>query len=164
MTRKTALTITFLSVTGVAVGMEVWFATDSDPDTIPWTNLLATYVPAPITFAAIALLLSWLPGHFAHAYSKRGKTMATTVTIPATPEPGAAKEPLVNPTVITAAVAALIAVIVAVGVDLTDAQTGAILTFVPVAATIVLALWSRRKAWAPATVRAAVVEAARTCL
>jgi hypothetical protein len=161
VTRKTVLSVVFLSVTGVAVGMEIWFAVDGNPDTWPWTEWIADQVPAPITFAAIAVLLSWLPGHFAAAYSKRGKTMATT-TIPATPDPGAAKEPLVNPTVITAAVAALIDVIVAFGVDLTDAQTTAILAFVPIAALIVLAVWARRKVFSPATARAMVVTAART--
>jgi hypothetical protein len=161
MTRKTVLSIVFLSVTGVAVGWEVAAVVNPRDSLVPWTELIAEHVPAPITFAAIAVLLSWLPGHFAAAYSKRGKTMATT-TIPATPDPGAAKEPLVNPTVITAAVAALIALVVAFGVDLTDAQTGAILTFVAVVAPIVVAVWARRKVFSPATARAMVVTAART--
>jgi hypothetical protein len=160
MTRKTVLSIAFLSITGVAVGMEVWFAVDHDSATVPWTNLLATYVPAPITFAAIALLLSWLPGHMIEAYARRGKHMVTTTTIPATPDPGAAKEPLITPTIVVAAFAALADMLVAYGVPMTEKQMITTLAFISVVSAIALTLWSRRKAFAPATVRAMVVEAA----
>lgn len=74
MNRRAAIiTGAFLTVTAGAVGMEVWFAVDSDPDTLPWTALIADYVPAPIAFIAIAILVAWLPGHFVEAYKVRKK-------------------------------------------------------------------------------------------
>jgi hypothetical protein len=161
VTRKTVLSITFLSVTGVAVGMEIWFAVDHDPSTLPWTWWIATYVPAPITYAAIAVLVSFLMPHFIEAYAKRrAKTMTTT--IPATPEPGAPAEPLLSVGAITAFAAAALGVGAAFGLPLTDAQTGALLGLVPFAAALIVAIWGRKKVFSPNTVRAMVVTAAAT--
>jgi len=62
----------FLALTAGALGMELWAGLDNSPDTVPWTDLLARYVPAPITFAAIAILTAWLPVHFTKAYERSG--------------------------------------------------------------------------------------------
>jgi len=68
--RRTAWTAGFLTVTVAAVGMELWAAWDHSPDTVPWTDLIAEHVPRPVTFAAVALLTAWLPGHFTWAYRR----------------------------------------------------------------------------------------------
>jgi hypothetical protein len=160
--RRTVITGVFLTVTFTAVGLEVWFATDSDPDTLPWTALVADHVPAPVTFAAIAVLVAWIGPHFVEAYASRRKaTMGTdTTTIPATPQAGAETEPLVAPASITAAVGALLSLMVAFGLDLTEQQTGAVLAAVTLVAPLVLFFLARRRVFAPATVRAMVVDAA----
>lgn len=158
--RSAVITGVFLSITGAAVGMEVWFATDHDPDTLPWTTLLVRYVPAPITFAAITVLVSFLMPHFIEAYAKRKRTTMDTTSIPATPDPGSAKEPLLSVGTVTAVASAAVAVAVAFGLHLSDAQTGAVLTLVAVVAPFIVAIVGRSKSFAPATVRAMVVEAA----
>jgi hypothetical protein len=160
LSRKALITGAFLTVTGTAVGLEVWFATDSDPDTRPWTDLVASYIPAPITFAAIAILVAWLPAHFVEAYASRRRANMDTTTIPATPQVGAPKEPLVGPASITAAAGAILSVLVAFGLDLTPTQTGAVLAAVPVVTSVALLLLARPKVYSPATVRDMVVDAA----
>jgi hypothetical protein len=162
MIRRVALTVGFLTVTATAVGLEVWFATDHDPDTRPWTDLATSYIPGPIIMAGIAVLLAWLPGHFAEAIAKkRAKTMTeTTTVVPATPEAGSASEPLVTPATVVASCSALVAMLVAFGLPLSDNQTVAILGFVTVAAPLLVAAWARRRVFAPATVRTMVVDAA----
>jgi len=164
--RKVVITTGFLTVTAAAIGLEVWFATDNNPDTLPWTALLADNVPAPIVFAAVALLVAWLPGHFIEAYTSRKKLInmdeRTVVTVPATPEVDAPREPLVSVGLITAAAAALLGTLVAFGLNLSQVQTGAVLTLVTVAAPLMVAAVGRRKVFAPATVRTMVVDAATT--
>jgi hypothetical protein len=163
VSRKTVLSVAFLSVTGVAVGMEIWFALDHDPSTLPWTWWIATYVPAPVTYAAIAVLVSFLGPHFIEAYAKRKKkAMDTTVTIPATPDPGAPKEPLLSVGTVTAVVAAAIAVATAFGLPLNDEQRGAVLVLVAAVAPFAVALVARKKVFSPNTTRAMVVDAANT--
>ena len=111
--------------------------------------------------AVIAALVAWLPPHFVAAYASRKKAkMADTTTIPATPQVDAPTEPLVAPASITAAVGALLSLLVAFGLDLTPTQTGAVMTAVTLVAPLVLLFLSRRKTYAPATVRAMVVDAA----
>lgn len=76
MTRRTAWTVAFLSVTAVAVGMEGYAAADGNPDTDPWTFLIVDHLPAGLTFAAIAALTAWLGPHFAAAYrARKGATV-----------------------------------------------------------------------------------------
>ncbi len=64
------------------LGVIVWemaYAWDHNPDTMPWTDLLATYVPAPVTYGLLALLVAWLPGHIAYAYLRiKGAQAAAT--------------------------------------------------------------------------------------
>jgi len=83
-----------------------------------------------------------------------------TVTVPATPEAGAPREPLVNVAWVTAAAAAVLSTAVAFGMELTEKQTGAVLTLVGVAAPMIVWAVGRRKTYAPATVRTMVKDAA----
>jgi hypothetical protein len=161
VTRKTVLSIAFLSVTGVAVGWEIAAVANPHDNLEPWTNLIADHVDPAIAWAAILLLISWIPGHFVHAYAQRGKVMITT-TIPATPDPGAAKEPLLSVGTVTALVAAAIAVATAFGLPLNDEQRGAVLVLVAAVAPFAVALAGRKKVFSPATTRAMVVDAAAT--
>jgi hypothetical protein len=68
-----------------------------------------------------------------------------------TPDPDS-QEPVLSVGAVTAGVSALIALLVAFGVDLTEAQTTAILGLVAVAAPFVVGVLARRRAYAPATV------------
>jgi hypothetical protein len=160
-TRKTVLSVAFLSITAVAVGWEIAAAIKPHDDLVPWTDLIADYVPPQVAWAAVALLVSWLPGHLIEAFAKRGKTMGPTV-VPATPEPDAPAEPLLSVGTITAFAAAALGVGAAFGLPLTDAQTGALLGLVPFAAALIVAIWGRKKVFSPNTVRAMVVTAAAT--
>lgn len=70
MSRRTWWITGFLTVTGVAVGAEVFAAVDSNPDFPPWTDLLVTYVPEPVVMGGAALLAAWIVPHFAGHYPK----------------------------------------------------------------------------------------------
>lgn len=61
-------------------------------------------------------------------------------------------EPLVSVGTITAAATAVVGLLVAFGLDLTDTQRTAILGVVGVLAPVVVAVWGRRRVYAPATV------------
>ena len=61
----------FLTVTGLALAMELWSAYDGDPATDPWTYLLVDFGPAPLTMAAAAVLAVWLPMHLVRSYRAR---------------------------------------------------------------------------------------------
>ncbi|MCX4470437.1 hypothetical protein OOK41_08975 [Micromonospora sp. NBC_01655] len=66
----------------------------------------------------------------------------------------AATEPLVTVGVLTAAVTAVLALLVAFGLPLSDAQQTAILGLVAVLAPLVVAAIARGRVYSPATVRA----------
>jgi hypothetical protein len=68
-----------------------------------------------------------------------------------TPDPGAS-EPLWSVGSITAAVTAIIALLAAFGLDISDDQQSAILGVVAVAAPLVVAALSRGRVYSPATV------------
>jgi hypothetical protein len=166
MTRRSALSIAFV---GLGVTWTVWeivAAQTPGDDLVPLTTLLVDYIPAPVTFAAVALLVAWIGPHFVQAYANRkAATMNGTdpsVIIPATPQVGASREPLLSVGWITAAAGALIGLAVAFGMDLTQAQTGAVLTLATVLAPMIVAGVGRRHVYAPSTVRAMVLDAART--
>jgi hypothetical protein len=55
-----------------ALGMELWAAWDSSPDTTTITELTVRFVPAAVTTLVVGALVHWLPGHFDHAYSIEG--------------------------------------------------------------------------------------------
>jgi hypothetical protein len=120
------------------------------------------HVPAPITYAAITVLVSFLMPHFIEAYAKRKAKTMQPATIPATPEPGAASEPLLSVGTVTAFAAAALGLLAAFGLPLSNAQTGAILGLIAVAAPLIVAVWGRKKVFSPATTRAMVVTAAAT--
>ncbi|MCX4474802.1 hypothetical protein OOK41_31575 [Micromonospora sp. NBC_01655] len=64
----------------------------------------------------------------------------------------AATEPLVTVGVLTAAVTAVLALLVAFGLPISDAQQTAILGVVAVLAPLVVSLVGRGRVWSPATV------------
>lgn len=67
------------------------------------------------------------------------------------PDPTSA-QPLLSVGTITAVGSALIAALVAFGLKISDDQQSAVLAVIGVLAPIVVALWGRRKVYAPATV------------
>lgn len=77
------------------------------------------------------------------------------------PDPRPASEPVLNRGAIVAAVTALLALLVAFGVPLSDGQQAAILGLIAAAAPLVAAVWARRSVDSPATV-ARKVAAARS--
>lgn len=74
MSRKATFVTVFLTVTALALGLELWASFDSSPDTVPWTDLLTEYVPMEAVFAAIGALILWLPIHFWRRYQRRQQT------------------------------------------------------------------------------------------
>jgi hypothetical protein len=71
MPRRTRWIAGFLSATAAALIAECWASWDTDPDTVPWTELIVTYIPGEVTAALIGALLLWLPVHFAIRYYRR---------------------------------------------------------------------------------------------
>lgn len=71
MNGKHAFRWAFLAVTAVALGAELFASFDSSDATEPWTDLITTYVPEEVTFAAIGALVLWLPLHFWFRYRRR---------------------------------------------------------------------------------------------
>lgn len=61
----------FLGLTGIVVGMEVWAANDSTPDTRPWTSFILQYLPKEVTYAVIAGFAVWLYFHFKKYYGEQ---------------------------------------------------------------------------------------------
>jgi hypothetical protein len=74
MSRRKIWTGIFLTLTAGALAMELVAGLDDSPTTVPWTELITRYIPAPITYTAIAILAAWLPAHFAGQYLKGGST------------------------------------------------------------------------------------------
>lgn len=71
MSRKTKWIIGFLGVTFLAIGEELYAAFSHDPNAVPWTTLIVTYIPWPVAAAAFVILATWLPWHFIRAYRRR---------------------------------------------------------------------------------------------
>lgn len=67
------------------------------------------------------------------------------------PDPSS-REPLISVGTITAVVTAILALLVAFGLNLSDDQQAAVLGFIAVAAPVAVALAARGKVYAPATV------------
>lgn len=65
--------IVFLSITVLALGLELWASFDNDPNTWPWTDLIVEYVPFEITMAVIGALALWIVIHFIIRYRRRNK-------------------------------------------------------------------------------------------
>lgn len=80
---------------------------------------------------------------------------------PVPPDPNTSStEPLISVGTITAAATAVIALLVTVGLPISGGQQAAILTAIGVLAPVVVAVWGRRRVYAPATV-ARLLAAAR---
>jgi hypothetical protein len=78
------------------------------------------------------------------------------MTVPATPPPNAPSEPLWSVGTLTAAATAVVAAVVAFGVNLSTTQTGAIIGVVAVLAPLIVSWVGRNKVFSPATVRTMV--------
>lgn len=63
--------VAFLGVTAVALGWELVASFDGSSDTVPWTDLIVTYVPVEVTYALLGALAVWLPIHFGIRYWRR---------------------------------------------------------------------------------------------
>lgn len=68
---RTTKTAVFLGMTAITVGWELMASFDHDPDTMPWTDLIVTYIPGEITTVVIGGLCLWLPVHFGVRYYRR---------------------------------------------------------------------------------------------
>jgi hypothetical protein len=72
VTRAAAVfTAVFLTLTAAALGLELWASFDDSGDTLAWTHLIVRYLPAWVTFPAIAVLIVWLPWHFWDHYRRK---------------------------------------------------------------------------------------------
>lgn len=63
--------VAFLAATFAVVGWELYASFDGDEGTSTWTELIVTYVPAPVAAVAIGVLIAWLPVHFWKRYKRR---------------------------------------------------------------------------------------------
>lgn len=66
----------FLTATAAALVAECWASWDSDPDTVPWTELIVTYIPGEVTLAVLGALVVWLPAHFLVRYRRRRRSLS----------------------------------------------------------------------------------------
>lgn len=82
MSKRGAWITAFLSVTSIALAGELYAAFDTSANTTPWTDLIVTYIPAPITYGLIGLLVVWLPIHFFSNYRARKAIMHSDVPTP----------------------------------------------------------------------------------
>lgn len=73
MTRKTWWILGFLGTTVLALTQELWASWDGADWTVPWTELIVSYVPGEVTAAAIGALVLWLPVHFGLRYWRESK-------------------------------------------------------------------------------------------
>jgi hypothetical protein len=169
VTRRTAWITGFLAVTALAVTGELWAAFDASDNTVPWTDLLVRYVPWPVTAMATAILVAWLPAHFA-LYYRRGRQPVIATgrydmnpePLPAPPNPNTSStEPLLTVGGAVAVITALLDLAILFGLHMSDAQTAGVLAVVNVLAPFAVALWGRRKVYAPATVSALIAAARR---
>lgn len=58
----------FLALTFGAVGMELWAAADTDPNTVTWSELVGAYVPQTVAVGAASLLAAWIVPHIRSQY------------------------------------------------------------------------------------------------
>lgn len=77
MTQRGWWRVSFLGLTALVLGMEVFASVDGNPDTEPWTDLIVSYVPAEFAVAAIGALALWLPVHFGLRYWRRSRDSGT---------------------------------------------------------------------------------------
>lgn len=63
----------FLGVTAGLLTAECWASWDTNPDTVPWTELIVTYVPGEVTLAVVGALVAWVPVHFVRRYRRKNR-------------------------------------------------------------------------------------------
>jgi hypothetical protein len=169
MSKHTGWVTAFLAATALAVTGELWAAFDASDNTVPWTDLLVRYVPWPVAAMATAILVAWLPAHFA-LYYRRGRQPVIATgrydmnpePLPASPNPNTSStEPLLTVGGAVAVITALLDMLVLFGVHMSDAQQAGVLAVVNVLAPFAVALWGRRKVYAPATVSRLLAAARR---
>lgn len=68
MNSKNKWNFTFLGLTALVLGMEVFAAFDGNRDTQPWTYLIVNNISPWITFPAIIGIATWLIFHFKKFY------------------------------------------------------------------------------------------------
>jgi peptidoglycan/LPS O-acetylase OafA/YrhL len=71
--RRAVWTAGFLTVTGLAIVMELIASFDGSPDTDAWTDLIVAWVPAEVATVLLGALIGWLPVHFAIRYWRRSR-------------------------------------------------------------------------------------------
>lgn len=63
----------FLAVTALALGWECLASWDGDDSTLPWTDLIVTYIPGEVVVAVLGALIAWLPAHFFIRYRRKSR-------------------------------------------------------------------------------------------
>ena len=61
-------TIIFLGITALALFLEIFESFEGNPNTIPWTKYIVTYVPVWIGLPIIIGFAIWLIIHFVNKY------------------------------------------------------------------------------------------------
>ena len=72
---KKQWTIGFLSVTALAIGLELLAIFDKSEQTIPWTTLIRDNIPGWIALPVIGGFAVWLVNHFYKAYKNKKGAM-----------------------------------------------------------------------------------------
>ena len=62
--------IGFLGITALAVFLELFAAFDGNPNTLPWTDFIVTYIPVWIGLPIVILFAIWLIAHFIKNYHR----------------------------------------------------------------------------------------------
>lgn len=65
--------VAFLSATAAVLVWELVAAFDGDPRTMPWTELIVTYVPGEVAAVLLGGLIAWLPVHFGLRYWRKSR-------------------------------------------------------------------------------------------
>jgi hypothetical protein len=77
----------FLTLTAAALGMEIWAAADSSPDTLTWSELIGAYIPQTVAVGAAAILAAWITPHIAAQYRRsKGAVMVEQIPVPPSKE------------------------------------------------------------------------------
>jgi len=61
----------FFGITALAIFLELLASFDADPNTLPWTSHIATYIPVWIGLHLIVGFAIWLVVHFVKRYRKQ---------------------------------------------------------------------------------------------
>lgn len=71
MSRRTSWRVTFLSLTALVLGMELFASFDGNPDTRPWTDEIVDFIPGEVAAVGIGGLSLWLVVHFGLRYHRK---------------------------------------------------------------------------------------------